>query len=834
MNPSRMVPPHKKTDIEKPQSQTSDTNSLESSDQIDNRASPLSRFHVSEPLTITPSSRFSPEHSLKNPSKTLKSNFLSQISQSTQRCPKNFISSSHKSFPMSKSILKASGMQFCVHVEVLPASDSAVDVPCVDSGDSIIVRCKNCRAYINPYSFFKSANLWECNFCDTNNKVPSGYSESLDSDGLRVDRNEKPELYSCYYDFYAPSDYSNRIPQIPIYYFLVDVSVESIRTGLLYTFCQAMPDAINELAKNSRSKLCVITFDSAVHFYDIRSDGSSPRMTVVSDLSEMCLPPAEQMLVNVTDSREALLAFFANLENIHYNSEDTDSALGPALLTVKEKLGPLGGKVLVFAAAEPSVGKGKRSGFEAVESSGLFANLTKSKPKNNVKPNQAESWLMTDTSNFYGEIGREMNDLHFMVNVFKFSRQGVPSDAGSVGELARYTSGRYFFYEVGEESESCELQGDLLYLLSPQVAWESVMRVRASGRLRHSEMMGAFEVKNMDLMCFPVANGGQTVSVTIDFPSEDSQSMIFTNLVYFQSALLFTNSEGMRMIRVYNLALPVASSVRNFVESVDIENYCAFTAKLGLEKCVNIDFPSGRSFLQSAVTTLMCKLVTFAKRATSSTQELPAVVRYMAVLALGQLKSTAFKELMLTKTPPNALNILPQRRFAHLSFLRCANIEETRLYFNPIVFSLLDLLCVEAFEESTVGALVADAALPLNSLVFGSHSLLLFFGSLKMVMRVRTQCEPEVLQALFGVSAVTEESKLALTAVGSNALRERLEVLLNFLRRLIPSKSVRLKVVVESASADRALEQFLIEERTHSVMSLEEFLKFVLKAVNTM
>jgi hypothetical protein len=42
-----------------------------------------------------------------------------------------------------------------------------------------------------------------------------------------------------------------------------------------------------------------ITFDSSIHFYNLKSSLASPQMHVVSDVSDVILPVPEDLLVNL-------------------------------------------------------------------------------------------------------------------------------------------------------------------------------------------------------------------------------------------------------------------------------------------------------------------------------------------------------------------------------------------------------------------------------------------------------------------------------------------------------------------------------------------------------
>ena len=53
-------------------------------------------------------------------------------------------------------------------------------------GQKPIVRCKDCRAYVNPFiRFIENGMKWICNFCGDINPTENYYFSPLTSVGLR-------------------------------------------------------------------------------------------------------------------------------------------------------------------------------------------------------------------------------------------------------------------------------------------------------------------------------------------------------------------------------------------------------------------------------------------------------------------------------------------------------------------------------------------------------------------------------------------------------------------------------------------------------------------------
>lgn len=63
--------------------------------------------------------------------------------------------------------------------------------------------------------------------------VPGEYFCGLDASGRRYDTDQRPELSKGTVEFVAPTEYMVRPPMPPSYFFLIDVSVSAVRSGLL-------------------------------------------------------------------------------------------------------------------------------------------------------------------------------------------------------------------------------------------------------------------------------------------------------------------------------------------------------------------------------------------------------------------------------------------------------------------------------------------------------------------------------------------------------------------------------------------------------------------------
>ena len=62
-----------------------------------------------------------------------------------------------------------------------------------------------------------------------------------------------------------------RPPQPPVYVFVIDVSATASQSGMIESCVRAIRDSLDELPGLPRTLVGFITFDSSVHFYNLKA-----------------------------------------------------------------------------------------------------------------------------------------------------------------------------------------------------------------------------------------------------------------------------------------------------------------------------------------------------------------------------------------------------------------------------------------------------------------------------------------------------------------------------------------------------------------------------------
>jgi protein transport protein SEC24 len=122
-----------------------------------------------------------------------------------------------------------------------------------------------------------------------------------------------------------------RPPQPPCYMFVIDVSATAVASGAVQIAAQTIKEQLDNLPGAPRTRIGFLTYDSAIHFYNLKSTLKAPQMMVIADLDDLFIPIPDELLVNLSDSREVIDALLDSLPSLHQNAQSSETALGPAI-----------------------------------------------------------------------------------------------------------------------------------------------------------------------------------------------------------------------------------------------------------------------------------------------------------------------------------------------------------------------------------------------------------------------------------------------------------------------------------------------------------------------
>jgi protein transport protein SEC24 len=190
--------------------------------------------------------------------------------------------------PTTSEGLHATGLPLGMLIQPLaPLQAGEAEIPVLDYGEAGPPRCRRCRAYINPFMMFRSGgNKFVCNLCSYPNDTPPEYFCAISPQGVRLDRDQRPELHRGTVEFVVPKEYWTREPVGLRWLFVIDVTQESYNKGFMETFCEGIlaalyggnaeeKDESNEPKRRipEGAKVGFLTYDKDVHFYNINVSG---------------------------------------------------------------------------------------------------------------------------------------------------------------------------------------------------------------------------------------------------------------------------------------------------------------------------------------------------------------------------------------------------------------------------------------------------------------------------------------------------------------------------------------------------------------------------------
>jgi protein transport protein SEC24 len=186
--------------------------------------------------------------------------------------------------PATSDGLQATGLPLGLLLQPLAAQQAGeADIPVLDFGEPGPPRCRRCRAYINPFMMFRNGgNKFVCNLCTHPNEVPSEYFCATSPQGVRSDRDQRPELHRGTVEFVVPKEYWTKEPVGLRWLFLIDATQESYNKGFLESFCEGILAALyggEDQEKDDEgqpkrripegAKVGFVTYDKDIQFYNL-------------------------------------------------------------------------------------------------------------------------------------------------------------------------------------------------------------------------------------------------------------------------------------------------------------------------------------------------------------------------------------------------------------------------------------------------------------------------------------------------------------------------------------------------------------------------------------
>lgn len=701
--------------------------------------------------------------------------------------------------PQTSSLLNKARLPLGILIH--PFKDLS-QLPVIQS--SVIVRCRSCRTYINPFVYFVDSRRWKCNLCYRVNELPDEFSYDPVSKTYG-EPQRRPEIKSSTIEFIAPSDYMLRPPQPAVYLFLLDVSFNAVETGYLSVFCQVLLEEIDKLPGDSRAQIGFIAYDRALHFFNLAEGLSQPQMLTVSDIDDIFLPCPDNLLVNLHESKELILDLLNQIPSLFEENLETGSALGAALQAAHKLVSPVGGRVTIMQTVLPTAGPGSLQSRED-------PSLRSGKNVTNLGP----------ATDFYKKLALECSAQQVAVDLFMLN--GQYTDIASISCISKYSGGCVHHYPMFHAAKNPSLtekyEADLRRYLTRKIGFEAVMRIRCTKGLSIHTFHGNFFVRSTDLLSLPNVNPDAAFGMQMSI--EDS--LVDTNTVCFQAALLYTSSKGERRIRVHTLCLPVTNQLSEIYAGADQQAIIGLLAKMAVDRSVSSSLSDAREALINAA---MDALASFGNTIPPAQRigSLPIcyTLRMIPTFILALLKSKAFRVGVNTPLDDRVFGMqqcksLPVRQLLKSVYADLYPVHGIEKYNTEkkgdILVPKLPLLHLSSANIDRTGVYLMDTF----------DTIYLYVGSGAPQDFVR-----EVLDAP-SFTAIPE-GMIDLPELEN----EKSEMMRNFITDLLDNRPGGASFYVIRDDSKRRLQFFehMVEDRSESSMSLYEFLQHLQKQVKS-
>ncbi|KAK2975141.1 hypothetical protein RJ640_010821 [Escallonia rubra] len=632
-------------------------------------------------------------------------------------CDARFLRLTTSAIPSSQSLVSRWHLPLGAVVCPLAETPAGEEVPVVNFGTTGIIRCRRCRTYVNPYvTFTDGGRKWRCNICALLNDVSGDYFAHLDASGRRIDLDQRPELIKGSVEFIAPAEYMVRPPMPPVYFFLIDVSISAVRSGML------------------------------------ESSLTQPQMMVISDLDDIFIPLPDDLLVNLSESRTVVDAFLESLPTMFQDNVNVESAFGPALKAAFMIVSQLGGKLLIFQNTLPSLGVGR---------------LRLRGDDIRVYGTDKEHVLRIPEDPFYKQMAADFTKYQIAVNVYAFSDKYT--DIASLGTLAKYTGGQVYYYPSFHSAIQKEkLRHELTRDLTRETAWEAVMRVRC---VRFTSYHGNFMLRSTDLLALPAVDCDKAYAMQLCL--EDT--LLTTQTVYFQVALFafwferFTSSSGERRIRVHTAAAPVVTELGEMYRQADTGAIVSLFSRLAIEKSLSYKLEEARNSVQQRIVKALREYRNLyaVQHRVGSRMIFPESLRFFILYGLALCKSApirgGYADVQLDErcAAGYTMMALPVKRLLKLLYPNLMRIDE---------YLLQTSLQADEFEN-------VCKRLPLTAESLDSRGLYIYDDGFRFVIWFGRMLSPDIAKNLLREDFATDYSRATLSERDNDMSRKLMRIL---------------------------------------------------------
>ncbi|XP_068114148.1 protein transport protein Sec24C isoform X5 [Hyperolius riggenbachi] len=698
-----------------------------------------------------------------------------------------YIRCSSYNFPATSDMAKQSQVPLCAVIKPLATLPSDEAPPCVvDHGETGPIRCNRCKAYMCPYmQFIEGGRRFQCCFCSCVTEVPPQYFQHLDHTGKRVDCYDRPELSMGSYEFTATVDYckNNKFPNPPAFIFMIDVSYNAVKSGLVALVCEELKQLIDYLPREGNLEESVIrvgfvTYNKVLHFYNVKSSLAQPQMMVVSDVADMFVPLLDGFLVNVNESRTVITSLLDQIPELFADTRETETVFAPVIQAGLEalKAADCAGKLFVFHTSLP-----------IAEAPGKLKNRDDKKLINTDK----EKTMFQPQTTFYNNLAKDCVAQGCSVDLFLFPNQFV--DVATLGVVPFQTGGsvyKYTFFQVETDRE--RFLNDLRRDVQKDIGFDAVMRVRTSTGIRATDFFGAFYMSNTTDVELAGLDCDKTI--TVEFKHDDKLSEDIGAIL--QCAVLYTSCGGQRRLRVHNMALSCCTQLADLYRNCETDTLINYFAKFAFRGVLNNPTKSVRdTLINQCAQILACYRKNCASPSSAGQLILPECMKLLPVYLNCVLKSDVLQ--------PGAEVSIDDRAYIR-QLISSMDVADSNVFFYP---RLLPFTKVDPSSDTLPVAIRASEER------LSKGEIYLLENGLNFFIWVGANVQQALIQNLFGVSSFSQiDSTMSALPVFDNPVSNKMHAIITTFRAQRP-RYMKLLVVKQDDKLEMFFKHLLVEDK---------------------
>ncbi|XP_027025074.1 protein transport protein Sec24D isoform X1 [Tachysurus fulvidraco] len=710
-----------------------------------------------------------------------------------------FIRCTTYSFPCTSDLAKQWQVPLAAIIKpfaTVPKNETPLYI--VNHGEAGPIRCNRCKAYMCPFMLFiDGGRRYQCGFCSCVNEVPVQYFQHLDHMGRRVDAYERPELSLGSYEFLATLDYckNNKPPSPPAYIFMIDVSYNNIKSGLVKLICEELKTLLERLpkeegAESSAIRVGFVTYHKILHFYNVKSALAQPQMMVVSDVAEMFVPLLDGFLVNFQESRAVINNLLSQIPDMFSESNESETVFAPVIQAGVEamKAAECSGKLFIFHSSLPTA-----------EAPGKLKNRDDRKLVNTEK----EKTLFQPQRGVYEQLTKECVSQGCCVDLFLFPNQYV--DLATMGDIPTHTGGSVYKYNNFQvQTDGQHFLSDLRRDVEKTIGFDAIMRVRTNTGFRATDFFGAIYMNTTTDVEMAAVDCDKAVAV--EFKHDDTLSEEAGALI--QCAVLYTSIGGQRRLRVHNIGLNCSSQLSELYKSCETDALINFFAKSAYHAILSQPVRTVREILvRQTAHMLACYRKNCATPSAASQLILPDAMKVFPVY---------MNSLMKTPVLVGSTELSTDDRAFYRLNVMSMGVEESQVLLYP---QLVPVHTMDMASDSIPRAVrcteerLSDAGI---FLLENGQSIFLWLGQ---------ACPPEFIQNFFNVPSMAHLSSdtITLTELDNAHSRKLHAIILSISQQRC--KSMKMVVVKQKDRPEMLFRQLLVEDKgLHGGNSYLEFL----------